>query len=173
VLRALDIPEELAAAGDLRPLTTLFSDPDVDPEIAQKLRGTVMVTFECWEEDDRPIFVDERVVDYLRRAHDHLPHLLYYLSPDPVAGALLGFGAAYGALVELPDSQLLAVDLGLPLIERLAHHLAAAAEHARLQTDQWEPVVRAHLDAFEDPLRERIHEMVQALVDAQTDARWN
>ncbi len=38
MLRALDIPQELADAGDLRVLTGLFADDEVEPEIARKLR---------------------------------------------------------------------------------------------------------------------------------------
>jgi hypothetical protein len=173
VLRALDIPQELADAGDLRLLTGLFDDADVEPELAHKLRATVMLTFECYEEEDTPIFLDARVCEYLRLAHDRIPHLLYYLSPEPAAGALLGFGAAYGALVELPDSQLLAVDLGLPMLERLSHHLAAAARHAQLMEDQWEPVIDAHLAAFDDILLAQLHDAVDAIMRAQHDAPWN
>jgi hypothetical protein len=50
VLR-LDIPQDLAEAGDLRLLTGLFDDADVEPELAT-LRATVMLTFECYEEED-------------------------------------------------------------------------------------------------------------------------
>jgi hypothetical protein len=173
VLRALDIPQELADVGDLRILTALFDDPDVEPELAQKLRATVMITFECYEEEDAPIYLDARVCEYLLLAHERIPHLLYYLSPEPAAGALLGFGAAYGALVELPDSQLLAVDLGLPMLERLSHHLAASARHAQLMEDRWEPVIDAHLAAFDDVLLAQLHEAVAALLTAQGDAPWN
>ena len=160
MLRALDISQEFVEAGDLRLLTGLFDDPDIEAELAHKLRATVMLTFECYEEDDVPIFLDGRVSEYLRLAHDRVPHLLYYLSPDPAAGALLGFGAAYGALVELPDSRLLAVDLGLPMLERLSRHLAAAARHAEQHDDVWEPVIDAHLGAFDDPLRTQLHDAV-------------
>jgi hypothetical protein len=164
VLRALDIPEDAVDAGDLRPLLHLFDHPDVEPELARKLRASVMITFECFEEPDTPIFADDRVVGYLLAAHERNPHLLYYLSPEPAGGALLGFGAAYGALVELPDSGLLAVDLGGDVLERLAQHLAAAARHAQAQDDEWEPVVGGHLDAFEEPVRSRIAATVDALV---------
>jgi hypothetical protein len=173
VLRALDIPRELAEAGDLRLVTGLFDDPEMEPEIARKLRNTVVITFECYEEDDVPIFTDERVRDYLRAAHDRVPHLLYYLAADPAAGALLGFGAAYGALLELPDSGLLAVDLGGDLIERLAWHLAAAARHAQHQEDDWEAMVDAHLEAFDEPVRERIRHEVADLVRARSEVPWN
>ena len=173
MLRALDIPEELADAGDLRLLTGLFADDEVEPEIARKLRLTVMLTFECYEVDDTPIFTDERVGDYLRLAHDGIPHLLYYLAADPAAGALLGFGAAYGALMELPDSGLLAVDMGGDLLNRLGYHLAAAARHAQQQADEWEPVVDAHLAAFDEPLRMRLRAEIDALVRARDEAPWN
>jgi hypothetical protein len=173
VLRALDIPQEMADAGDLRLLTGLFADDDVDREIARKLRLTVMVTFECFEVDDTPIFTDERVRDYLRLAHDRIPHLLYYLAPDPAAGALLGFGAAYGALMELPDSGLLAVDMGGDLLNRLGYHLAAAARHAQEQDDDWKAVVDAHLAAFDEPLRMRLGAEIDALVRARDEAPWN
>jgi hypothetical protein len=173
VLRALDIPREAADAGDLRLVTGLFADADVEPEIARKLRLTVVITFECYEQDDVPIFTDERVRSYLRLAHDSVPHLLYYLAADPAAGALLGFGAAYGALTELPDSGLLAVDLGGDLLSRLGFHLAAAARHAQQQEDEWEPVVAAHLAAFDEPLRARLHAEIDALVRARGEAPWN
>jgi hypothetical protein len=173
VLRALDIPQELADAGDLRVLTGLFADDEVEPEIARKLRLTVMITFECYEHDDVPIFTDDRVRDYLRLAHDEVTHLLYYLSAEPAAGALLGFGAAYGALVELPDSGLLAVDMGGDLLNRLGYHLAAAARHAQLQEDEWEPVVDAHLAAFDEPVRLRLRTEIDALVRARDEAPWN
>ena len=173
MLRALDIPQDLAEAGDLRPVTGLFDDPDLEPEIAHKLRLTVIITFECFEEPDTPIFTDERVSDYLRLAHDAVPHLLYYLAADPAAGALLGFGAAYGALLELPDSGLLAVDLGGDLLARLAQHLASAAQHARHQEDEWEPVVDAHLASFEEPLREGIRREVDDLVRTRDEVSWN
>lgn len=173
MLRALDVPQELVDAGDLRLLTGLFADGEVEPEIARKLRLTVMLTFECFEQDDVPIFTDDRVRDYLRLAHDAIPHLLYYLSADPAAGALLGFGAAYGALVELPDSGLLAVDLGHDLLNRLGYHLAAAARHARHQEDEWERVVEAHLGAFDEPLRMKLQAEIDALVRARDEAPWN
>jgi hypothetical protein len=172
VLRALDIPQEIADVGDLRLLTGLFADDEVEPEIARKLRLTVMLTFECYEVEDTPIFTDERVSGYLRLAHDAIPHLLYYLAADPAAGALLGFGAAYGALLELPDSGLLAVDMGGDLLNRLGYHLAAAARHAQLQEDEWEPVVDAHLAAFDEPVQERIRREVADLVRARSEAPW-
>ncbi len=173
MLRALDIPRDAAETGDLRLLTGLFDDGDVEPEIARKLRLTVMLTFECFEHDDDPIFTDDRVRDYLRLAHDALPHLLYYLSAEPAAGALLGFGAAYGALLELPDSGLLAVDMGGDLLNRLGFHLAAAARHAQVQDDDWLPVVEAHLVAFDEPLRMKLQAEIDALVRARDEAPWN
>ena len=168
MLRALDIPQEIAEADDLRPLVELFDDPEIEPDTARQLRGSVMITFECYEVPDAPIFLDRRVCSYLRLAHDRIPHLLYYLTPEPAAGALLGFGAAYGALVELPESGLLAVEMSPPLLDRLAEHLAAAARQAQEQGDEWEAVVDAHLASFDDTVRDRIRAMVGELTTSRT-----
>jgi len=154
MLRELDIPPDWVAEGKLGPLQS-WMGPDLTPEEARELQGTILFVFPKLEVDDVEIFDVPGVIEWLRLVHQRIPHLLYFLEPSPGAGALEG-------LVRTLVSPDVARERGpgIPLdgeaVARLATHLATAAVFSLEVGDDWRPILGRLLESVEQQHREAI-----------------
>jgi hypothetical protein len=139
-LRQLDIPASEWRVGDISAVRDVLADVDADPALARDWRGSVVLTF-AQVPESYP-YLNPSVIAYLKNLYAELPYLLYFLNPDRVNGALDSFFATIDALSEN--------DYGVWLIwsedaaTALYRALAAAAEFAIKQGDDWATVVKGY-----------------------------
>jgi len=139
-LRRLDIPASEWLAEDISAVRDVLADVDADPALARDWRGSVVLTF-AQVPESYP-YLNQSVVAYLKNLYAEFPYLLYLLNPDRVNGALDSFFASIDALSEN--------DYGVWLIwsddaaTAFFRALAAAAEFAIKQGDDWAAVVKGY-----------------------------
>jgi len=154
MLRELDIPPDWVAEGKLGPLQS-WMGPDLTPEEARELQGTILFAFPELEVDDVEIFDVVGVIEWLRLVHSRIPHLLYFLEPSPDAGALEGLVRTLVSPGVVREG-----GSGIPLDEGaaagLVTHLAAAAVFSLKVGDDWRPILGRLLESVEQKHREAI-----------------
>lgn len=148
MLWIVNIPAEWVASGDLGALQTLAGG-NFGPAEARARQGHITFTFEELESDGLPIFAAPGVADYIARQHDAVPHLLYFLAPEPGFGAIIGL--VHSLLSDEERAATLASDrLSMPshVILGLTDRLVTAAAYATRVGDDWRPVVERLLEIF-------------------------
>jgi hypothetical protein len=140
-LRRLDIPASEWLAEDISGVRDVLADVDADPELARDWRGSVVLTFAQVPESSPP-YLNPSIVAFLQSLYAQCPYLLYFLNPDPAYGATEGFFASIGALCE--------TEIGVWIMwtddvaTAFYGALAAAAEYAVKQGDDWADVVKGY-----------------------------
>jgi hypothetical protein len=152
MLRELDIPPDWVDEGKLGPLPNWLG-PELTPEEARQLQGTILIAFPELEVDGVEIFDTQGVVGWLRVAHQRIPHLLYFLDPTPKAGAMEGLARTFlpvggagqsGPGIVLEDDQLTG----------LVMHVAATALYAVKVGDDWRPILSRLLEPVDQGHRD-------------------
>jgi hypothetical protein len=140
-MRRLDVPASEWRAEDISAVRDVLADVGADPERARDWRGSVVLTF-TEVPDNSPPYLNPAIVGFLRSLYAECPYLLYFLNPDPANGATEGFFASIGALCE--------TELGVWIMwtddvaTAFYEALAAAAEFAINQGDDWVDVVKGY-----------------------------
>jgi hypothetical protein len=139
-LRRLNVPASEWRVEDITALRDVLAEVDADPALARDWRGSVVLTFA--EVPESYPYLNPSVITYLKNLYAEFPYLLYFLNPDRANGALDSFFASIDALSEN--------DYGVWLIwsddaaTALYRALAAAAEFAVNQGDDWVAVVKGY-----------------------------
>jgi hypothetical protein len=139
-LRRLDVPASEWRVEDITAVRDALAEVDADPALARDWRGSVVLTF-AQVPESYP-YLNPSVIAYLKNLYAEFPYLLYFLNPDQVNGALDSFFASIDALSEN--------DYGVWLMwsddaaTALYRALAAAAEYAVKQGDDWAAVVEGY-----------------------------
>ena len=141
VLKLFDVDQGLLAERDVAFVLELCEDLEEEPEMVRMFQCTVAFRFEVPPDRAAEPWDDASVRNWGRTAYEHVPHLLYYMDPDP------GLGALYLAMsARANESE------GFKL-ERVAEHpLVAAAHFARRMADPWEPIVYRFLHPLDPAL---------------------
>ena len=140
-LRQVDVPANEWRAEDISAVRDVLADVGADPALARDWRGSVVVTFAEVPESCPP-YLNPSIVAFLQSLYAEFPHLLYFLNPDPANGATESFFASIGALREN--------DYGVWIMwtddvaTAFYGALAAAAEFAIKQGDDWAAVVNGY-----------------------------
>jgi hypothetical protein len=140
-LRRLEIPASEWLADDISAVRDVLPDVGADPELTRDWRGSVVLTF-AEVPESAPPYLNPSVVAFLQSLYAQCPHLLYFLNPDPAYGATEGFFASIGALCE--------TEIGVWIMwtddvaTAFYGALAAAAEYAVKQGDDWADVVKGY-----------------------------
>lgn len=164
MLRQIDVSAQEVAAGDTAALASMLSS-DLEPAAARQLQGSLVFMFPELEVEDKRIFDMPGVVDWFALLHHRIPHLVYFLQPSPMSGAL----EALLLTLLPPDGRSAASDAGaVPLTDEiltaLAERLVACATYATEKGDDWEPIV----ERFVAPLGEGAQELLVEVVREAT-----
>lgn len=164
MLREFDIPADWVAEGKLGALDSWLGTA-LDPEEARELQGTIFFAFPELEVDDISIFESPGVVEWLRLVHREIPHLVYFLEPLPMSGALEGLlrSIVHPAEIAGRTSQ---IPLTAEVLAALSTHLLAASEFAIESGDDWRPIVSRFLAPLDEKIRLGVAEVVRQGVAA-------
>jgi hypothetical protein len=163
-LRQMNVSAEWVADGDTGALPTVMG-ADLEPAQARDLQGTMAFMFPELEVDGVGIFDVPGVVDWLALLHARIPHLVYFLAPQPELGALQGLLLGF-----MPHEERdAAVAGGFPvtrdMLAQLAYHLTACASFATEKGDDWEPIVADFLEPLGDDTTALLQSVVRDAVD--------
>jgi hypothetical protein len=97
--RMVEITRADVESGSTHELVDGLTRVLADPPFARSMQGGTIIMFDGYNDDPREIEEIPEVLAYLRRIHEELRFLLYFLDPAPMAGAILHFIAAFGGHV--------------------------------------------------------------------------
>jgi hypothetical protein len=152
MMRQMQVPSEWVATRDTGELPRLLG-ADLEPDKARQLQGTMAFVFPDLEVDDVRIFDTPGVVDWFAVLHGRIPHLIYFLAPQPMLGALEGLVLSLVPEDARDVSDGSPITLGQDELDAIARHLIACASFATDKGDDWEPIV----DEFVEPLGGEAH----------------
>src|ERR1043165_8802995 len=98
----VDVPREQWRAGNANPPIMIFEELGRHPDVARQWRGTVWLTFAEVDAPDGPILQPE-IQRYLRTLFEAVPHVLYFLDADPLAGSAGFYLASIGGVEATED----------------------------------------------------------------------
>jgi hypothetical protein len=138
----LEVDADHAHRGDTSGLEGWVNSREQYPHYVRLVQGSVMIVFPDFE-DAEFIFGVPEVQFFLRRAHDRIRHLFYYLLPHVNMGALLGFAVAHTENEEiLTTGGQPGVNIMDPtVLSVLVDRLAATARFADRMADDTEQII--------------------------------
>ena len=90
-IRDLDVSAIQVLERNVAPVAGMLSNTRGQGEAVREIQGTVIITFAELEKDNEAIILNPDVRAYLRELHNAMPHLFYYLHPEPGFGSVSGF----------------------------------------------------------------------------------
>jgi hypothetical protein len=155
MIRQLDVPREQWSVGETTAVRNVLDRVGSDPPTARQWRGTVMLTFADVEEPE-PVLMPE-IQRFMRALRKHVPHLLYFLDPDPSAGELDLYmaGLAQIEAAPTPDARPYVVATK-DLYTQLEDALKAAAVFAIGRGDDWVAAISGHAEHIDRAIPRRI-----------------
>jgi hypothetical protein len=138
--RQIDVPASQWRVQDISAVRDVLAHVGADPEMARAWRGSVVLTFAEVPEDDP--YLNQAIADFSKYLYSEIPHLLYFLNPDPASGALDSFYSAVDARCENEFG--VWVVWSDEVATAFYRALAAAAEFAINQGDDWVAVVKGY-----------------------------
>ena len=139
-LRRLNVAASEWRVEDIGALRNVLADVGADPARARHWRGSVLLTFA--EVPESHPYLNPSIVAFLQNLYAEFPYLLYFLNPDRANGAVDSFAASIGALYQTEDAVwVIWSDVVATAFYRA---LAAAAEFAINQGDDWVAVVKGY-----------------------------
>lgn len=94
MIRLMEVPAESLDTCDTSNVERLLRELEKTPEYVRALRGWLMLSFDVVAP---VVCLEPRVKAFLRAVHERVPHLWYYLVPDPDYGNLQLFFCAFGS----------------------------------------------------------------------------
>jgi hypothetical protein len=139
-LRQIDIPANQWRLQDITTVRNVLTDVGADAELARAGRGSFVLSFA--EVPESHPYLNPAVAAFVENLYSEFPYLLYFLNPDPTSGALDSFHASIGALCQTQHGVwvLWSDDVATAFYQALA----AAAEFAIKQGDDWVAVVKGY-----------------------------
>jgi hypothetical protein len=146
-IRSLEIQQADLNACNVKNLVRPFAKIEASGDTRLKhLRGTVIISFPSLDPDPRPNYFMPEVRRFIEQIYRELPHFLYYLTPEPLLGAV-----GMHVLSLLPNSELTIRDnAAMPkdhacLARLMAERLKRAVAFARHIGDDAEALVDSYL----------------------------
>ena len=97
-LRRLDVPANQWRSSDIAAVRNVLAHVGADPARARVWRGSVVLSFA--EVQETHPYLNPAIAAFLQNLYAEIPHLLYFLNPNPASGALDSFYASIGALCQ-------------------------------------------------------------------------
>lgn len=146
-------------------LERVLNDLEKNSEQVRQVQGTLMLAFPDFE-DAEVVFLVPEVKSFLRKAHQQVKHLWYYLVPDPEYSNLLMFMA-----VHAPEEQVTIVNSTVRVnpdtnaLMVLVDRLIATVCFAKRMADDPMEIVSQILAPLEADLRQKILNAVTSALD--------
>ena len=136
----IDVPASQWRVQDTAAVRDVLAEVGADPELARAWRGSVVLSFA--EVPESHPYLNPAIAAFLENLYSEFPYLLYFLNPDRESGGLDSFFASIGALYETEIGVWVvwSDDVGTAFYGALA----AAAEFAINQGDDWVAVVKGY-----------------------------
>lgn len=151
MLQVFDVSQSLLDAREVSGMAGLLEEIEKSPEKVRMLQGRIGFRFPGHEERPaRELCLDPSIAGWVRAMHTRVPHLLYYLYPQPpVAGVIF----LMTSFVSPEDIQLGSPDqMGAEAFEKdlgvISKYLLATALFALRMADDWKPII----DGLVEPL---------------------
>lgn len=143
MIRILNIDPDLVHACDTYNFEKILGDLAKTPEQTRQLQGTLVLTFEEFEHLNEPVFLHPEVKAFLRKIHQRISHVWYFLNAQPEIGNMLVFFAVHAD----PQNMTVAnnkviVDPSLELLILLRERLIATAKFADRMADDTPYILR-------------------------------
>jgi hypothetical protein len=164
VIKVLDVDQQLVEACDVGGVEALVAEIETDAERVRLFQGSLGFRFPRHEEKGMLLCFDEKVRAWVRAVHEAVPHLLYYMHPDPAAkavGLLLCSSVSPFDLKSGSQEEMDAESFQLNFAA-LFPRLRAAALFAERFADDWRPIV----DRLVAPVGSRLAEAAVTEVEA-------
>jgi hypothetical protein len=169
VIRIVEMRRDFVGPCDTSNVERVLGEFDADPPAARQIQGTMAFVFPDNERNGEPVWLDPEVRAWVRKAHERIPHLLYYLAPELDFGALFFAVAAFGgegAWQVSRDGDQVGVVVDGEVALQLVDLLAGAAVFAELVADDWRPLVAAMVEPLDAIASEQLTDAVEAIVIA-------
>jgi hypothetical protein len=139
-LRRLDVPASQWRRSDIAAVRNVLAHVGADPARTRVWRGSVALSFA--EAPEGHPYLNPAIAAFLQNLYSEIPHLLYFLNPDPESGLLDSFFASIGALCQTEHGVwiLWSDDVATAFYEALAD----AAEFAMNFGEDWVAVVKGY-----------------------------
>jgi hypothetical protein len=165
-MQVLGISRELLGARDTTVVEGILAEAEGDPEVVRLLQGNIAFHFpDSKVEEGEILWMDPDIRAWGRKVHERLPHLLYYMSPEPGPGALALVSAAFGDPeqidIESTEEEMEAESAEL-LLPILAERLLATALFAERMADDGGAIVAEFTRHIDEPLRQSVLNTVEA-----------
>ena len=139
-LQEIDVPASQWRIQDITAVRDVLAHVGADPATARASRGSVVLRFA--EVEEGYPYLNAAIAAFLQNVYSEFPYLLYFLNPGRESGALDSFFASIGALAETETGVWVvwSDDVGTAFYAALA----AAAEFAITQGDDWVDVIKGY-----------------------------
>jgi len=161
----IKVEREYVESCETAHIERVLREVDADPASARQLQGTMVLVFPEHEEEEQLIWLDPEVRAWVRQAHERIPHLAYYLAPEPGMGALFFMASALAGPPGLPvsrDGEEVCVKVSDDLAVSIARRLTAGAIFAESIADDWRPFVREMVAPLDEAVGQRIFAVVRS-----------
>lgn len=150
ILKLIEIDQELLNRRDVAAIVAFSVEAEEDPEQVRMFQGSIGFHFPNHGERGLELWDDPGVKAWGREVYAHVPHLLYYMDPEPGVGAM---ALAMSSLAE-PER--------MDLLRGLGSRLVATACFARSVADPWEPIVGCLVEPLQPDLKASLQNTVAA-----------
>jgi hypothetical protein len=171
MLRVLDVTQEQLDAREVGGLEALFAEVEENPERVRMLKGNMGFRFPDHDERGAAVWFDPVICAWGKVAHERIPHLPYYLYPDPPVGGLLflvsslsSSGSLDGSAGEASD------DDGVDLLA-LVPYLVETAKFAERMADDWRQILADLTARLEPSVRAATVAAVEATMGSARGSR--
>jgi hypothetical protein len=165
-ITVIDIGRQLLDDCALDEVIAIFAEAESTPDVARRVQGTMAFRFPEQETKGDEMWLDPSVRAFGRALYERLPHILYFMSPEPGMGAMVllvhsfdGFGSAPR---ESPDgTEWTPREEGLWLVSR---HLLSAAFYAESLAEDWRTIIPRLAATLEPRFGEEVMHIVERVV---------
>ncbi|HEX3172942.1 MAG TPA: hypothetical protein VHQ43_01825 [Solirubrobacterales bacterium] len=168
----LDIGADLLEACDATPVEVTVAEVEHDPQLVRQFQGCLGFRFPDRGAGQTP-WENPAVLAWGRKAHTRVPHLLYYMCPEPWAGAMALVCVAFanqGRITGDSPGEELDREVFEALLSPLSERLLAAAAFASRMADDWRPIVTELLAPLGPEFADAIANTVEASMALSGDA---
>lgn len=161
MIRSMEISSESVYRCDTSQIERVLRELEDSPEYVRTVQGTIVIVFPDFEQSE-VVFLDPEVKSFIRRAHERVKHLFYYLCPKPEAGALLAFLAVNAPEddVSIENGEVSVKNYSPELVNILLDRLINTAKFAENMADDWNYIVLEIIKPLNIRFRQFILEQV-------------
>jgi len=171
MLRILDVTQEQLDAREVGGLEALFAEIEENPERVRMLKGNMGFRFPDHDERGSAVWIDPVICAWGKVAHERIPHLPYYLYPDPPVGGLLFLVSSLSPPGSPGGGAPAATDDDGVELSALVPYLVDTAKFAERMADDWRQILADLTARLEPSVRAAMVNLVDASMGSTRGAR--